>query len=218
MILKVLEAGPLMVNCYIVGDEETRESAVFDPGGSVDRIVKALADDQLTLKYIINTHAHWDHVGGNQQLQKLTNAPIIAHAQEASALQSVSERAAQFGTKSENSEVSRLVEEGDVIKVGSIRFDVIDLRGHSPGGLGFIFDGDLELDGKVQTRKLVICGDALFAGSIGRTDFAGGNMELLLDNIRKKIFSLPEDTLVLPGHGPITTVGREKQHNPFFHH
>jgi glyoxylase-like metal-dependent hydrolase (beta-lactamase superfamily II) len=103
-----------------------------------------------------------------------------------------------------------------VIEVGSIRFEVIDLRGHSEAGLGFVFEGEVEMESGREMKKLVICGDALFAGSIGRTDFPGGNMELLLQNIREKIFSLPDDTLVLPGHGPVTTVGRERQHNPFF--
>ena len=216
MILKVMETGPLMVNCYIVADEETKEAAVFDPAGNVDRILKVLADNDLKVKYIINTHTHWDHVGGNKELQDATEAPILTHREEAPALQAASVQAIMFGSTCANSEASRFIEEGDVIQVGSIRFDIIDLRGHSPAGLGFVFDGEVELDGAKQIRRIVICGDALFAGSIGRTDLPGGNMELLLKNIRNKIFTLPEDTLVLSGHGPVTTVGREKQHNPFF--
>ena len=216
MILKMLEVGPLMVNCYIVADEETKEAAVFDPGGNVDQILKALSDDGLKVKYIINTHTHWDHAGGNKELQEATRAPILTHCQEASALQSAGERAALCVRPSANSEASGFIEAGDTIEVGSIRCDVIDLRGHSPAGLGFVFDGDVELNGITQTKRIVICGDALFAGSIGRTDLPGGNMELLLRNIREKIFTLPDDTLVLPGHGPVSTVGREKQYNPFF--
>ena len=216
MILKMMETGPLMVNCYIVADEDTREAAVFDPGGHVDRILEVLAQDDLTVRYIINTHTHWDHVGGNQGLQHATGAPILTHGDEAPALQTVSSRAAAFGADGIDSEASQLIEAGDVIEVGSIRIEVIDLRGHSPAGLGFVFEGDLELDGKREKKKVVICGDALFAGSIGRTDFPGGNTDLLLQNIREKIFTLPEDTLVLSGHGPVTTVGREKEHNPFF--
>ena len=216
MIFKMLEVGPLMVNCYIIADEETKEAAVFDPGGDVDQILRALADDGLKVKYIINTHTHWDHAGGNQKLQDATKAPILTHLQEAPALQSVGERAALYGSTSVNSEASKFIEAGDTIEVGSIRFDVIDLRGHSPAGLGFVFDGEVELNGMKQTKKIVICGDALFAGSIGRTDLSGGNMELLLRNIREKIFTLPDETLVLSGHGPVSTVGREKQYNPFF--
>jgi glyoxylase-like metal-dependent hydrolase (beta-lactamase superfamily II) len=216
MILKMMETGPLMVNCYIVADEETKEAAVFDPAGNVDRILKVLADDHLKVKYIINTHTHWDHVGGNKELQDATDAPILTHRDEAPALKEAGERAADFGMAVSNSDASQYVEEGDVIEVGSINITVIDLRGHSPAGLGFVFEGELEIENKKETRKAVICGDALFAGSIGRTDFAGGDVDLLLDNIRKKIFTLPEETLVLSGHGPVSTVGQEKQHNPFF--
>ena len=216
MILKMLEVGPLMVNCYIVADEQTKETVVFDPGGDVDQILKVLAEDGLKVKYIINTHTHWDHAGGNKQLQGATGSPIITHRDEAPGLQTVVDRAALYGSTSTTSEATQFIEAGDTIEAGSIRFEIIDLSGHSPAGLGFVFDGEVELDGAKQTKKIVICGDALFAGSIGRTDLPGGNMALLLKNIREKIFTLPEDTLVLSGHGPVTTVGREKQQNPFF--
>ena len=216
MIIRVLEVGPLMVNCYIVADEDTKEAAVFDPAGNVDYILEVLANNSLKVKYIINTHTHWDHVGGNRQLQEATGAPILTHRQEAPALQSSHARASLFGCASENSKTSNFIEEGDQVEVGSVRFEVIDLRGHSPAGLGFVFEGELELEGIRQTRKLVICGDSLFAGSIGRTDFPGGDMGLLLKNIRTKIFVLPDDSLILPGHGPASTVGREKEFNPFF--
>jgi glyoxylase-like metal-dependent hydrolase (beta-lactamase superfamily II) len=216
MILKMLEVGPLMVNCYIVGDEETKEAAVFDPGGNVDRIINALSESHLNVKYIINTHTHWDHTGGNQELQNATGAPILTHRVEAPELRSANERAALYGGNAADSKASQFIEAGEIISVGSIRFEVVDLRGHSPAGLGFIFDGKVELNGTKELKKLVICGDALFAGSIGRTDFPGGDMGLLLKNIREKIFTLPDDTLVLSGHGPVSTVGREKAHNPFF--
>ncbi|MEE9418032.1 MAG: MBL fold metallo-hydrolase [Desulfatiglandaceae bacterium] len=216
MIVRMLETGPLMVNCFIVGDETTKEAAVFDPGGNVDQIIKVLSDDNLKVKYIINTHTHWDHVGGNQELQDATGAPILTHRDEAPALRSVNESASMFGSGAANSRASRFIEEGDVVEVGSVRFEVLDLRGHSPAGLGFVCEGELELEDTRQKRKVVICGDALFAGSIGRTDFPGGNMGLLLENIRKKILTLPDDTLILSGHGPVTTVGHEKQSNPFF--
>ncbi|HOP47605.1 MAG TPA: MBL fold metallo-hydrolase [Desulfobacteraceae bacterium] len=216
MILKILEVGPLMVNCYIVADEESKEAAVFDPAGNVDMILKALEEDNLKVKYIVNTHAHWDHVGGNQQLQDATGAPIMAHQDEAASLPGVNERAAVYGSSAPGSEASQFLKEGDSFSVGSIIFEVLDLRGHSVASIGFVFEGELELNNGRQRLKLVICGDALFAGSIGRTDFPGGNLPLLLDNIRKKIFTLPDSTIVLPGHGPASTVGREKQFNPFF--
>ena len=215
MILKMLQTGPLMVNCYIVGDEETREAGVFDPGGNAGEILETLAAENLTLACIVNTHAHWDHVGGNRELQEATGAPILVHADEAPSLQAVSRRAQVYGSQATDSEASRFLQEGDTLEIGSMAVDVLDLRGHSPGGLGFVFQGEIEVDGDRRRVTAVICGDALFAGSIGRTDFPGGDMELLLDNIRKKIFTLPDDALVLPGHGPVSTVGREKQTNPF---
>ncbi|MFC1868433.1 MBL fold metallo-hydrolase [Thermodesulfobacteriota bacterium] len=216
MILKILETGPLMVNCYIVADEETKEAVIFDPGGDADKILKALEEDGLKAKYIINTHTHFDHTGGNKQLQDATGAPILTHRDEAPGLSSAKSEAAMFGIGIDNSNASQFLEAGDVIEIGSIRFEVLDLKGHSPASLGFLFEGEIELGDKKAIRKVVICGDALFSGSIGRTDLSGGNMELLLENIRTKIFTLPDDTVVLSGHGPATTVGREKSYNPFF--
>jgi len=216
MILKMMETGPLMVNTYLVGDEATGEAAVFDPGGDVDSILDVAKQEGLKVKYIINTHAHFDHVGGNRELHDKTGAPIIIHQDEAADLAVAGSRATMFGCTAEGSDASQFVNEGDTIEVGNISFKVIDLRGHSSAGQGFVFEGELEINGKREKRKAVICGDALFAGSIGRTDFPGGNLDLLLDNIRRKIFILPDDTLVLSGHGPVTTAGQEKQHNPFF--
>jgi glyoxylase-like metal-dependent hydrolase (beta-lactamase superfamily II) len=216
MIFKMMETGPLMVNTYIVADENSKEAGVFDPGGDSDKIMKALEEDDLKIKYLINTHAHFDHVGGNKQLQDITGAPIIIHGEEAPDLLSVGGKANMFGCSADDSEASEFVKEGDVIEVGSIQFKALDLRGHSPAGLGFLFEGEFELGDGRENRKAIICGDALFAGSIGRTDFPGGNLELLLENVRTRIFVLPDDTLVLSGHGPATTVGREKRYNPFF--
>lgn len=216
MIVRMIQVGPLMVNCYIVGDEESKETAVFDPGGHADRILSVLSDEELKLKYIINTHGHFDHVGGNESLQKATGAPILTHREEACGLRDAARQAAMFGSRSCASEASDFIEAGDTLELGSIHFRVIDLRGHSRGGLGFLFKGYLELEGKTETVGMVICGDSLFAGGIGATDHPDGNQRLLMENIRKNIFSLPDDTIVLPGHGPLSTVGEEKRHNPFF--
>ncbi len=215
MILKMLQTGPLMVNCYILGDEESQEAGVFDPGGNAQDILNTLTAEGLTLSAIVNTHAHWDHVGANRELQDRTGAPILLHAKEAPALQAASQRAGVYGSQADDSEASRFLAEGDDLEIGAIPIRIVDLRGHSPGGLGFVFEGEMASDGDRQHVTAVICGDALFAGSIGRTDFPGGDMDLLLENIRQKIFTLPDDALVLPGHGPVTTVGHEKQTNPF---
>lgn len=216
MILKMLQAGPLMVNCYILGDEETRKAGVFDPGGNVGDILDILASQNLSLSLIVNTHAHWDHVGGNLELHERTGAPILVHEEEAPYLKVVSRRAEVYGSEAADSEASQFIEEGDTLNIGSLPLRILDLRGHSPASLGFVFEGDMDADGRHEHVRAVICGDALFSGSIGRTDFPGGDMDLLLRNIREKIFTLPEDTLVLPGHGPVSTVGREKNSNPFF--
>jgi hydroxyacylglutathione hydrolase len=216
MIFRMMETGALMVNTYIVGDDMTSESVVFDPGGHVDKILSVLREDDLHLKYIINTHGHFDHVGGNKELQKETGAPIMIHKDEAPDLLLAKSKGAMLGYRVDDSEASGFIEVGDLIQVGTITFKALGLDGHSRGGLGFLFEGEFDLKDSKETRNAVICGDALFAGSIGRTDFPGGNLELLLENIRTQIFVLPDDTLVFPGHGPITTVGREKRYNPFF--
>ena len=215
MILKRLEVGTLSVNCYIVADENTREAAVFDPGGGVKRILEVLADHNLAVKYIFNTHAHFDHVGANQELQDATGAPILIHREEGPWLLAAEERATLFGFTAAPSKASRFLEEGDVLELGSIRFEVMELRGHSFVGLGYLFEGDADFGGGKRNHRLLISGDILFAGSIGRTDFPGGNLEVLLENIRTKIFVLPDDTIILSGHGPATTVGRERHSNPF---
>jgi glyoxylase-like metal-dependent hydrolase (beta-lactamase superfamily II) len=205
MILMHLETGPLQVNTFIVGDEKTKEAMVVDPGGNVPDILMALAKQKLTCKIIFNTHTHWDHTGGNAELKKATGAPIVTHADEAAALGTASMQASLFGLRVPSSPpADQTVAEGDVVKVGELSLKVIELPGHSPCGLGLLID------------KYAIVGDALFAGSIGRTDFPGGDLNTLLDNIRRKLFTLPDDTIVLSGHGPQTTVGREKKFNPFF--
>lgn len=215
MILKMMEVGPIAVNCYIVADEETREAGVFDPGGNVPQILEVLSGDDLRVKYILNTHAHFDHVGGNQELRGKTGAPILIHKDEGPGLLAAGERAALYGLTGTPSRADRFIAQGDTLEIGSIHFEIMELRGHSHTGLGYLFEGDIELDGTRERRKFLISGDILFAGSIGRTDFPGGNLEVILENIRTKIFTLPDDTLILSGHGPITTVGQEKQFNPF---
>jgi glyoxylase-like metal-dependent hydrolase (beta-lactamase superfamily II) len=205
MILMELETGPLQVNTYIVGDEKTKEAMVVDPGGDVPKILTALAKHGLTCKMIFNTHTHWDHTGGNAELKRVTGAPIVTHADEAAALGSAAEQASFFGMSVPSSPpADQLVKEGDTVQVGALSLKVIELPGHSPCGLGLLIG------------KFAIVGDALFAGSIGRTDFPGGDLHTLLDNIRRKLFTLPDDTVVLSGHGPRTTVGQEKKFNPFF--
>lgn len=206
MILKTLVVGPLQVNCYIVGCEQTKKVAVIDPGDNVDRILMALADQQLKVQYIINTHEHFDHVGGNKRLKEVTGALLLAHAQANSEITEISSRAAVWGMQAEDSPpADRLLEEGDQVDVGeTLSLKALYTPGHSLGSISLVTDG------------AVFVGDLIFSGSIGRTDFPGGDYQTLIDSVRKKIFTLDNDTVIYPGHGPATTVGREKLSNPFF--
>jgi len=210
MIFDALEAGPLATNCYLIGDEETGEAAVIDPGGNVAEIRLLLARHKLTPTLIINTHAHFDHVGGNKELSEGydPNLPIVIHDAEKEWLLNLEQNSMMFGVRVPNSpEASRTVDEGDTIEVGQgIVLDVLHTPGHSPGSISL----------KVRGEPMVFVGDLLFMGSIGRTDFPGGDYDLLINNVKEKIFPLGDDVKVLSGHGPPTTVGREKQSNPFF--
>ncbi|UCC66399.1 MAG: MBL fold metallo-hydrolase [Deltaproteobacteria bacterium] len=205
MILKMLMVGPLQANCYIVGCERTRQAAVIDPGGDVDQILTALAKDQLRLVYIINTHGHVDHAAGNKRLKEVTGAQLVIHESDAPMITHLARSGSMWGMKVENSPPPDLyVREGDTITIGDISLKVLHTPGHSPGGISLVTD------------KVVFVGDTLFAGSIGRTDFAGGDYDGLISGVRTKIFTLGDDVVVYPGHGPETTVGQEKRSNPFF--
>ena len=204
MILKALAVGPMMSNCFILGCERTLEAAVIDPGDDADKILLSLAESKLTAKYIINTHSHFDHVGGNKRLKDATGADILIHSGDAPSLAMIASSAAGLGLRIDDSPpADRLLEEGDTITIGHITLAVIHTPGHSPGGISLHTDG------------LLFAGDSLFAGSIGRTDFPGGDHDLLVSGIRRKLYVLADDTVVLPGHNEPTTIGREKSSNPF---
>ena len=189
MILEHLPAGPLMVNCFVLGDGGSREAVVIDPGGNVREIVDILNRAHLDLKYIINTHGHWDHTGGNSELKKKAGGLILIHP---------SEQCRGFSPDAH-------LNEGDVVTFGPHTLKVLETPGHSPGGLS-LYSPEI---------NAVFVGDLLFAGSIGRTDLAGGSFEVLVKSVRDKILPLGDQTRVLPGHGPMTTVGQEKRFNPF---
>ena len=206
MIIKTLTVGPIMANCFIVGCEETRAAAVIDPGDETDRILQELAASNLELKYIINTHGHFDHVGGNRRVKAATGAGLIIHSQDAPMLDSLSASAAAWGLSAEDSPPpDETVDEGDTVSFGNIVFRVIHTPGHTPGGIS------------LHNDDTVFVGDTLFSGSIGRTDFPGGSYDTLISSIQKKLFVLGDAVQVYCGHGPETTIGREKQrrYNPF---
>jgi hydroxyacylglutathione hydrolase len=204
LIIKTLAVGPIMANCFILGCEKTKEAVVIDPGDETDRILSALGELKLTLKYILCTHGHFDHVGGNKKLKQATGADILIHSLDAPMLSQLIVHAASFGLSSENSPpADRTIEDGETISFGEISLKVIHTPGHSPGGVVF------------YTDRTAFVGDTLFAGSIGRTDLPGGDYETLISSIKNKLFTLDDDVKVLPGHGPESTIGKEKRSNPF---
>ena len=204
MIIKTLPVGPIMANCFIVGCQETMKAAVIDPGDEADKILQSVADSNLEVKTIINTHGHFDHVSANKGIHAATNAPILIHALDAAMLEHISASAANWGLSAENSPApERTLNDGDTIDFGKITLNVLHTPGHTPGGISLFTDGH------------VFVGDTLFAGSIGRTDFPGGDFATLKSSIQDKLFALGDDVRVYTGHGPETTIGHEKQHNPF---
>jgi len=205
MIIKQLVVGPLAANCFIIGCENTREAVVIDPGGDVKEILWTLVDEKLKVKYIINTHGHFDHTGGNYELKKATGAPIVIHRLDASMLNNISQSANRWGFNMPNSPSADIfVDEGDLISFGNYGLNVLHTPGHTPGSIS------------LYGNSAVFVGDTLFAGSIGRTDFPGGDYQALINAVITKIFPLGDDVKVYPGHGPSTTVGQERRTNPFF--
>ena len=201
----MLVVGPIQANCYVLGCERTKEAAVIDPGGDVDKILMTLAKDKLRCVYIINTHGHFDHTGDNKRLKEVTGAKLVIHRADAPMILDQGSSGSLWGMEVEDSPPPDLyVEERDVITFGDISLQVLHTPGHSPGGISLLSD------------KMVFVGDTLFAGSIGRTDLPGGDYETLIRNVKEKIFPLGDDVVIYPGHGPKTTVGREKRSNPFF--
>jgi len=204
LIIKDLVVGPLMANCFIFGCNKTKEAVVIDPGGDADKILLSLADSELKVKYIINTHGHFDHVCGNGKMKDATGADILIHPLDAAMLGMLSSNAAVFGISVENSPpCDQTIEEGETISFGNISLKVIHTPGHTPGGISLYTDG------------IVFVGDTLFAGSIGRTDFPGGDYDTLISSIKTKLFDMEDDMRVLSGHGPETSIGSEKRFNPF---
>lgn len=207
MIFDSLEVGPLSVNCYIVGCEKTREGIVVDPGGDVEQIASLVEQHKLRIHTIINTHGHFDHLGGNRKALSAFGARLLIHQADAPMLSRSAEVARMYGLSGDNSpEADAYLTDDMEIFFGEQRIKVLHTPGHTLGGCCLYF---------ADERK-VITGDTLFADSIGRTDLPGGSHEQLLASIRTKLFTLPDDVVAYPGHGPQTTIGHEKKCNPYF--
>lgn len=205
MLLRTLTVGVVQTNCYLVGCEQTGEGVVIDPGGNPERILRAIHEIGLTVRYVLNTHCHFDHMAANADVLALTGALLGLHPAERPLLESRG-GASWFGVPVRPSPPPDLeLEPGQVLEVGALRFEVLYTPGHSPGGLTFY----------LESEGVAFDGDLLFAMGVGRTDLPGGDWETLLRSIREVLFALPDDTVLYPGHGPQTTVGHERAHNPW---
>ncbi len=207
MIQETLAVGLLACNCTILGDEETGEAVVIDPGDEIERVKEILTRRNLKVKYIVATHAHIDHVGGIEKLHRATGAPVLMHREDLPLYENLAVQAEWLGVETPGKiEVEQFLKEGDRLRVGGLSLETLHTPGHSPGSISLWMPG--------QDARL-FSGDTLFQGSIGRTDLWGGNLSQILASIQEKLMEFPDDTRVFPGHGPSTAIGRERESNPF---
>ena len=206
MIHEVFPVGPLQCNCSVVGDEESREAIVIDPGDDIENILDVLQKHGLRLSQIVITHAHIDHVGGAVRLRKATGAPILLNENDDQLLRMLDVQASWLGMRDPGQvEVDQSPADGDKIRWGTLEATVIHTPGHTQGSICLL----------ISRHKTLIAGDTLFQGSIGRTDLPGGSYDKIIRSIHNKLLVLPGDTAVVPGHGPTTTIEEERERNPF---
>ena len=206
MIHEILPVGPLQCNCSVIGDEATREAMVIDPGDDIEEISAILRKHNLKVKQIVITHAHIDHVGGAMKLRALTGAPILLNQNDYALLKMLDVQATWIGMKSPGEvKIDAELGHGDSLSAGALSAKVIHTPGHTEGSVCLYFPDE----------ALLIAGDTLFAGSIGRTDLPGGSFEKIMRSIHHQVLVLPDETLVVPGHGPKTTIGDEREGNQY---
>lgn len=206
MIHEILPVGPLGCNCSVIGDETSREAMVIDPGDDIEQIQAILQRHGLTVKQIVITHAHIDHIGGAAKLKRLTGAPVLLNANDQMLLKMLDVQASWLGMRPpENTAIDAGLNTGDKVRAGSIVAEVLHTPGHTEGSICLYF----------AAEKKLIAGDTLFAGSIGRTDLPGGSYKKIMASLHGPVLALPDATLVVPGHGPMTTIGAERESNPF---
>jgi len=196
----------LQCNCSVIGDEASREAMVIDPGDDVEAVLAIIRKHNLAVKQIVVTHAHIDHVGGASKLRKLTGAPILLNQNDHALLKMIDVQASWIGMASPGKiEIDQSIAQADQLRAGALTAEVIHTPGHTEGSVCLYF----------PAHQKLIAGDTLFAGSIGRTDLPGGSFEKIISSLHEKILALPDETIVVPGHGPQTTIGAERESNPF---
>jgi glyoxylase-like metal-dependent hydrolase (beta-lactamase superfamily II) len=206
MIHEILPVGPLQCNCSIVGDEATHEAMVIDPGDNIERVLELVRKHNLQVKQIVITHAHIDHVGGAMKLRAATGAPILLNQNDYALVKMLDVQATWIGMAPPGKvEIDASVGQADTLKAGGLTGQVMHTPGHTEGSICLYF----------APEKKLIAGDTLFAGSVGRTDLPGGSWEKILQSLHEKVLALPDETVVVPGHGPLTTIGEEREGNPF---
>jgi hydroxyacylglutathione hydrolase len=206
MIHEIFPVGPLQCNCSVIGDDTARDAIVIDPGDDIQNVLSVIAKHQLQVKQIVITHAHIDHVGGAMKLRAATGAPILLNQNDYDLLKMLDVQAAWIGMASPGKvEIDQTVGESDLVRAGSLAATVLHTPGHTEGSICLYFAGE----------KKLIAGDTLFAGSIGRTDLPGGSYSKIIRSLHEKVLALPDETIVVPGHGPLTTIGEERESNPF---
>ena len=206
MLIETIVVGPLGVNCFILGDKQSNEAAVVDPGADCAKILAAVNRLGFQVKYIINTHGHFDHVGCNRPVQEKTGGELLIHEKDVPLLSQAAKSAQMYGLSVEESPApSRFLTDGMILELGKRSIEVLHTPGHTQGGCCLL----------LQNEGVVITGDTLFADSVGRTDLPGGSHEQLIASIKAKLMPLSDETVVWPGHGPSSTIGRERRMNPY---
>jgi len=206
MIHEILPVGPLQCNCSVIGDETTHEAMVIDPGDEIEGVLALIRKHNLQVKQIVITHAHIDHVGGAMKLRAATGAPILLNQNDYALLKMLDVQAAWIGVASPGKvEIDRGVSTGETVTAGSLTAQILHTPGHTEGSICLYFPAE----------KKLIAGDTLFAGSIGRTDLPGGSTQKIMRSLHDTLLALPDETVVVPGHGELTTIGAERESNPF---
>ena len=206
MIHEILPVGPLQCNCSIIGDEVTREAMVIDPGDEIEDVLALVRQHNLQVKQIVITHAHIDHVGGAMKLRAASGAPVLLNQNDYALLKMLDVQAAWVGMRSPGKvEIDRSISTGERVSAGSHTAEILHTPGHTEGSICLYF----------APEKKLLAGDTLFAGSIGRTDLPGGDMQKIMRSLHNTLMALPDETVVVPGHGELTTIGQERKSNRF---